>query len=171
MSGALETRIVKEFGIFTESTRLNNSQSIAQENRYQHLDSPETDPAQYISNHPGIERLSKRYRVEVSYPEAQLAYSWLFRRIQPSIPSLRNDGQVHLRSTLLSSAMVSALTQHTCSIQRLISTIRHSSFTYHPTPGTPLHCVYPLRISFERFILLNALNLWLPAHRVSSVRH
>jgi len=33
---------------------LNNLQSIAQENRYQHLDSPETDLVQYISIPPGI---------------------------------------------------------------------------------------------------------------------
>jgi len=54
---------------------LNNLQSIAHEYRYQHLDSPETDTSQYISNHPGIERLSKRFRVDVSYPRTWLAYS------------------------------------------------------------------------------------------------
>jgi hypothetical protein len=65
-SGAPETRVMKEFGIFTESSMLNTLQSIAQEIRSQLLDSPETDPVQYISNHPGIDRLSKRYRVDVS---------------------------------------------------------------------------------------------------------
>ena len=50
---------MKEFGIFTESSMLNNLQSISQENGSQLLDSPETDPVQYISNHPGIDRLSK----------------------------------------------------------------------------------------------------------------
>jgi len=55
-----------EFGIFTKSTMLNNSQSIAQNNSYQLFDSPVTDPAQNISIHPGIERLSQRYRVDVS---------------------------------------------------------------------------------------------------------
>ena len=52
---------------------LNNLQSIAKENRNQCLDFPETDPVQYISNHPGIERLSKRYPVDVSYPDTRLA--------------------------------------------------------------------------------------------------
>jgi len=57
--GAPDTTIAKEFGIFTESTMLKNLQSIAKENRYQLLDFPEADPAQYISNHPGIDKLSK----------------------------------------------------------------------------------------------------------------
>jgi len=77
ISGAPDTRIAKDFGIFTESTMLNILQSIAKENRFQLLDFPETYPAQYTSNHPGIERLSKRYQVDVSYPERQLAYSRL----------------------------------------------------------------------------------------------
>jgi hypothetical protein len=47
---------------------LNHLQSIAQENRSQLIDSPETDLVQSIANHPGIERLSKRYRVDLSYP-------------------------------------------------------------------------------------------------------
>jgi len=55
ISSAQGTRILNEFGIFTESTMLNNVQSIAQENHYELLDTPETDPPQYISNHPGIE--------------------------------------------------------------------------------------------------------------------
>jgi len=144
-----DTRIAKEFGIFTESIMLNNLQSIAHENRYQHLDSPETDPAKYISNHPGIERLSKRYRVDVSYPKTRLAYSSHTRRIPPSISSLSNEIQAHLTSTLLSSVMVSDLTPHPYSIQRLISTCRHSLLTYDPTPGTPLNREYPLCITFE----------------------
>jgi len=83
--GALDTRIAKEFRIFTESTMLNNLQSIAQGNSYQHLNSPETDPAQYISNHPGIAQLSKRYGVFVAYPETQLTYCKLTRRMQTCI--------------------------------------------------------------------------------------
>jgi len=65
ISGAPYTGIAKEFGIFTESTMLNNVQSIAQENRYQLLHIPETDPVQFISNHPWMERLSKRYQVDL----------------------------------------------------------------------------------------------------------
>jgi hypothetical protein len=65
ISGAPDTRIAKEFGIFSESTLLNNLQSVAKENRYQLLDISETDPAQHISNHPGIERLSMPDRVDV----------------------------------------------------------------------------------------------------------
>ena len=61
-SGVHDTRIVKEFWIFAESPMLNNLQSISQENHYQDLDSPETDPVQYISNHPGIGGLSMWYR-------------------------------------------------------------------------------------------------------------
>jgi len=128
---------------------LNNLQSIAHEYRYQNLDSPETDPSQYISNHPGIERLSKRYQVDVSYLKTWLVHSRLTGRIQPSISSLRNEVQAHLRSTLLSSVMVSDLIPHAYSIQRLISTCRHSVFTYDPTPATPLNCEYPLCITFQ----------------------
>jgi len=54
-----------------------------------------------ISNHPGIERLSKRYAVDVSYPESRLAYSRLTRSIQPSISSLRNEVQADLKDTML----------------------------------------------------------------------
>ena len=75
ISGAPDTRIAKEFTIFTESTVLNNSQSIAQANRYQHRDYPETDPAQYIWNHPRIEKLSTRNRVAVLYFKTRPAYS------------------------------------------------------------------------------------------------
>ena len=112
ISGAPDPRIAKEVVTFTESTMLNNSKSIAQENHYQHLDYPETDPAQYISNHPGIETLSTQYRVNVPYSKTQLAYSGLTRRIQTSLSSLRNEVQAHLWSTLLSSVMVSDLTPH-----------------------------------------------------------
>ena len=68
---------MKEFEIFAESTMLNNLQSIAQENRCQLLDTSQTDPVLYISNHPEIDRLSREYRVDVSYPETQVAYSRL----------------------------------------------------------------------------------------------
>ena len=61
ISGAPDTRVTEEFSIFDESTMLNNSLSIAQENCCQLLDSPETVPSQYISNHPGIDRVSKQY--------------------------------------------------------------------------------------------------------------
>jgi len=129
---------------------------MAQENRHQHLDSPETDPAQYFSNHPWIERLSKWYRVDGSYPKTWLMYSRLTRRIPPNISLLRNEAHAHLRSTLLSSMMVTDLTQHAYSILRLISTSSYSLLTYDPTPGMPLNCVYPLRITLERFILLHS---------------
>jgi hypothetical protein len=112
----------------------------------------------------------------ISYPETQLTYSRLPRSEQPSISSLRNEIQAHLRSTLLSRLMVWDLTPHAYSIQRPILTSRDQLLSYDPTPGTPLNCAYPLRITLEWFILLhskhiwsflNALNLWLPAHRVS----
>jgi len=176
ISGAPDTSIAKEFGIFSESTLLNNLQWIAKENRYQLLDFPETDPAQHISNHPGIERLSMPERVDELYPETWLAYSRLPRRKQLSISSLSNEIQAHLRSTLLSRLMVSDLTPHAYSILRPILTSCDQLLTYDPTPGTPPNCAYPLRISLEWCILLhskhigsflNVLNLWLPAHRVS----
>jgi hypothetical protein len=122
IAGALDTWIATQFEIFTESIMLNNLQSIAHENRYQHLDSAETDPSQYVSNHRGIERLSKQYRVDVSYPKSWLSYSRLTWRILPSMSLLSTKIQVHLWSTLLSSVMVSDLTPHAYSIQRLIST-------------------------------------------------
>lgn len=59
ISGTLDSRSVKEFRIFTESTMLSNLESIAKENCCQILDFPGTDPAQYITNHPGIGRQSK----------------------------------------------------------------------------------------------------------------
>jgi len=65
ISGTPDTRVTKEFEIFTEPSMLNNLQSIVQENRSQLLDPPETDPVQYTLNHPGIDRQSKRYRVDV----------------------------------------------------------------------------------------------------------
>ena len=97
-----------------------------------------------LSNDPGIETLSKRYPLNVSYPKTWLAYSRLTRRIQPCISSLRNEVQSHLRSTLLSSVTVSDLTPHTYSIQWLISTTqaliihiwshsRHASEPWIPT--------------------------------------
>jgi len=146
---ALDTRIANKFGIFTESIMLSNLQSIAHENRYQHLNSPETDPSQYISNHPGIESLSKRYRIDVLYSKIQLTYCRVARRIPPSISSLSNYFQAHLRTTLLSSMMVSDLTPNTYSNQQLSSTCRQSLFIYNPTPGMPLHRKYPLCITFE----------------------
>ena len=98
----------------------------------------------YFSNHPGIQRLSKQYPVNVSYPKTRLANSRLFRRIQPYISSPRNEVQAHLRSTLQSSVTVSDLTPHAYSIQRLISTMqalsihiwshsRHASEPWIPT--------------------------------------
>jgi hypothetical protein len=76
---------MKGFGIFSESTMLNNLQSIAKENHYQLLDLPETDPAQCISNYPRIETQSMQHPVDVSYPETWLADFQLTRRIPPSI--------------------------------------------------------------------------------------
>jgi hypothetical protein len=124
---------MKEFRIFTESPMLNNLQLIAPGNRSPLLDSPETDPVQYISNHLGIERLCKRYRIDVSYPDTWLAYSRLTGRIQPSISSLRNEVQALLKSTLLSRLMVLDLIPHTYSIHWPILTNSHSLLTYDPT--------------------------------------
>jgi len=103
IAGIPNTRIAKEFRIFTDSIMPNNLQSIAHQNCYQHLDSPETDPSLYISKHRGMERPSKRYRVDVSYPRTQLAYSRLTWSTPPSIASLSNEIQEHLISTLQSS--------------------------------------------------------------------
>lgn len=149
ISGALDTRIAQQFRIFTESTMWNTVKSIAQENRYQHLDSPKTDRVLYVSNHPGMDRLTKGYRVDVSYPKTQLKYSRHTRRLSLSISLLRNTVQAHRRSTVVSSVMVSDLTSYAHSIPRLISTSRDSLFTYEPTPGMPLNLVYPHRITFE----------------------
>ena len=124
--GAPDTWIAKEFGIFTESILLKDLQSIAHENRCQLLDSPDPELSQYISNHPQIERLSKPYRFDVSYPKTRLWYSRLTQSILPSISSLSNEIQAHLRFTILSSVIIPDLTPHTYSIQRLISTCRHS---------------------------------------------
>ena len=96
---ALDTGVPNESRILTESSVWNNLQSIAQENRCQLLDPPVTDPVQYISNHPWIERLSKRYRVDVLYRETWLAYFRLTRSIQSSISLPRNEVQAHLKST------------------------------------------------------------------------
>jgi len=141
ISRAPDTRVMTEFWIFIESTLLNMLQSIAQENRCQLLDTPETDSGQYISNHPSIERLFKRYPFGGSYPMALLACSRLTRRILPSISSLRNGFQAHLRPTLLPSLIVSDLKPHAYSIHWLILTSRHSLLTYDPTPGMPLNHV------------------------------
>jgi len=169
--GTPDTTVVKEFGIFNESTIVTDFQSFAQGNRCQLLDSPETDPAPNISNHPGIERLSKRYRVDISYPEIRLAYSRLTSRIQPGICLLRNEVQAHLNGTMLSSLMVSDLTPHAYSIQWPILTSHHLLPSYAPTP----------RHATERFILLHLKQIFflpecfesVPAstHRESSFRH
>ena len=99
ISGAPDTRVTRDFGMFTESSMLNNVQSIAHENCSQLLDSTETDPVQYIANYPGIDRLSKRYRVDASHPEKWLMYSRLTHRIGRSISLLRNESsgtlQIH----------------------------------------------------------------------------
>jgi len=158
--GTPDTEVTEVFGIFTESTMLNNSQSIAQENGCQLLNSPETHPAQYISNHPRIERLSKWYRVDVLYPKTQLAYSRLTWGIQPSFSLLRNEVQAHLRSTLLLSLKVSYLTLHGYSIQRPVLTSRPPSLSYHPMPGTPLNRAYPLCITLEQFISLHSKHIF-----------
>ena len=115
IAGAPGTGIAKQFRIFTESTMLKTLQSITQENRDQLLDSPEADPTQYISNHPEMGRLSRQYRVDVSYPKTWLVYSSDAWRIRPSISSLWNEVQAHLRSSLLLSLIVSYLTLHACS--------------------------------------------------------
>jgi len=139
----------KNLGYSLNQWMLNNLQSIAHEYCYQHLDSPETDPSQYISNHPWIEWLSKWYQVDMSYHRTRLTYSRLTGRIQPSISSHRNEVLAHQRSTLLSSVKVSDLTPHAYSIHRPLSTCQHSLFTYDPTPGTPLNREYLLCIIFE----------------------
>ena len=124
-----------------------------------------------ISNHRGIEGQSKRYRVDVSYPETRLAYSRLTRRVQPSICSLRNEVQAHLKSTILSSLMVSDLKPPTYSIHRPILTSRHSLLSFALTP----------RRASEWFILLHSKHIFflpecfesVPAstHWESSFRH
>jgi hypothetical protein len=96
-----------------------------------------------------------------------------------------NEVQANLKSTLQSRLMVSDLTPYAYSIYQPMLTSSHSSLPYDPTagyestpgydptPGMPLNHVHPLRITLERFLLLhfkhnifilNALNLWLPAH-------
>jgi len=169
ISGPPDPRIGKEFRIFTEPTMLNNLQSIAPENRYEHLDSPESDPALYVTNYPGLKILSKRYGVDVLYSKTWLTYSRLTGWMQRSISLLTNAVLVNLRFTLLLSLMVSVLTLHAYTIERLISTSKHLLFTYDPTPGISLNGIYPHRITFERFMLLNALNLRLQEHKVLSV--
>jgi len=142
------------------------SQSIAQENRYQLLDPPATHPAEYISNHPFIERLSKRFRVAVSYPKTQLAYSRLRRKILPRISSLRNEVQAHLRSTLLSSLIVSVWTLHVYPKanfdQRLIIIDIWSHSSHASKPCIPTSH-YPWTIHFAPFqaYFLPSSMLWI----------
>jgi len=145
---------------------LNNLQSIAQVNHYQLLDSPETDPAQYISNHPWIERLSKRFGVDVSYPKTWLAHSRLTRTIQPCMSSLRNDVEAILGSTLLSRLIVSDFTPHACSradlaTLPLITHIwSHSRDTFERCIPTLCH---PWTINFAPFeaYVLPSSMLWI----------
>jgi hypothetical protein len=147
--GGPDTTVTKEFGIFNELTILNCFQSIAQETRCQFFHSPETDPAPNISNYPGIDRLSKQYRVDVSYSEIRLTYCRLTWRIELSISSLQNELQAHPNGTMLLKLMVSDLTLHAYSIQRPILTSSHSLFSYAPTP----------RHASERFILLHLKHI------------
>jgi hypothetical protein len=155
ISGAPDTSVTIRFGIFTESSMLNNLQSIAQEHRCQLLDPPESDSVQYISNYPQIGRQSKRYQVDVSDPETQLRYFWLPRRIQMTVSSIRNEVQAHIKSTLLSRLIVSDDTPQAYSIHRPIWPTRYSLLIDDPTPGydpTPcmlLNSVYALCITLE----------------------
>jgi hypothetical protein len=97
------------------------------------------------------------------YPETRFAYSRLTRRVEPSISSLRNEVQAHLKGTMLSSLMVSDLTPHAYSIQQPILTSRLSLLSYAPTPRRASELFILLsRSIFSSF--LNALNLCLPAH-------
>ena len=166
IAGAPGTRIAKQFGIFTESTMMDTLQSIAQENHYQLLDAPETDPAQYISNHPWIERLSKRFWVDVWYPKRQLAYCRLTWRILPSISSLRNAVQAHLRSTLLLRSIVPDLTPHTYSkanfdelppIVIIWSQTRHASEPCIPTSHYP----WPVHFAPSQAYFLPSSMVWI----------
>jgi hypothetical protein len=165
---------------------LNNWQSIAQKNRSELLDSPETYSVHYNYNHMWIESVSKQYRVYVLYPKIRLTYSRHTRSIQMTVSSLRHEVQAHLKSTLLSRLTVADLTPHPDSIHWPVLSSRYSLLTsdptpgYGPTPGKPLNCVYPLRITLERFILLhskhifsflNLLNLWPPAHTECHLSH
>jgi hypothetical protein len=145
---------MKRFATFPEITMLNNLKSIAQENRSQPLDSPEPDTVQFISNHAGIERLSMRYVVDISYPETHLVYSRLTERIKPSISSLQNQVPPQLNYTILLTLMVSDLTLHAYCVLRPIWTSRHSGLTHDPTPGTPPKHVYTLHITLDPFISL-----------------
>jgi hypothetical protein len=173
ISGTPDTTIAQEFGIFSDSKMLNNLQRNAKENRNQLLDLSGTDWARYISNHRGIENLSKWYPVDISYPETWLAYFRHTWRLQLSISSLQNEIQAHLRSTLPSRLMVSDLSPHAYSFQHPILRSRHLSLTDNPTPDISLNRAYPLRITLQWFLLLlskqisfylNSLNLWLPAN-------
>jgi hypothetical protein len=167
ISATLHTTVMIEFVLFTASWMLNNLQSIAQKNRWQLLDPPETDPVQYICNHPWIQTHSKHYRVDVLYPQMRFVYFRLTQQIQSRISSLRNEVQEHLKSTLLSRLKVSDLTPHAYSILRPILTSCYSLSTHDPTPGidptlgTPLNLECPLRITLQTidFALFNAYFL------------
>ena len=124
ISGAPDTKVTKACGIFSESTMLNNWESIGESLSTSRLSWDWSSRVQYISNHARIERLSKRYRFDVSYPKTQLTYSSLTRRIQATISSLMNEVQAHPRSTLLSSVIISDMTPHAYSIQWLILTMQ-----------------------------------------------
>ena len=116
---------------------LNHLQSIAKENCYQLLEFPDTDPAQYISNHPGIERRSRWYRVDVSYPETQLVYSKFTRRIQPSISSLSNEIQAYLRFDTACRLNSTATFEKLALIFNMRSHFRNASEPYIPTSHFP----------------------------------
>jgi hypothetical protein len=106
IAGAPDTRTAKEFSLFNESITLNDLQSIAHENHYQQLDTPEIEPAQYISNRPGMDGQSMPDRDDVSDSKTPLPYSRLTQRIPLIFSLLSNEIQAHLRSTCLSSVMV-----------------------------------------------------------------
>jgi len=116
-----------------------------------------------------MERLSKQYRVNVSYPKTRLAYFRLSQRILPSNSLLSHEIQAHLRSALLSSVMVSDLTLHAYSIQWLISTCRYSLFTPNPTSGKPLKREDTLPITIEsvaastQSVIFQTRNFWVQA--------
>jgi hypothetical protein len=100
ISGTPDTRIAKQFGIFTESTMLNHVPSITQAHCYQHLNSPGANSALYIANHEGIQTLSKHVHVDISKPDIHLANSRLIPRIQPRLFLLRHEVQAPRRSSL-----------------------------------------------------------------------
>jgi hypothetical protein len=119
--------------------------------------------------------------VDVSYPETCLPYSRLTRSIQLTLSLLRNKVEAHLKGTILLRLIVSDLTLNAYSLHRPIWTCHHLLFTGDLTPGTPLNCVYRLRITVEHFVLLHWKHMFflpkcfesVPAstHWVSSLRH